>query len=67
MPSKITNRTNRESVVMKIKMLETIKKKQMLELKKTGLTKADIKEISNSFVYRKPLIKKNEVNADEQT
>jgi|LakMenE18May11ns_1017448.scaffolds.fasta_scaffold9603074_1 hypothetical protein len=45
MPSKITNRTDRESVMMKIKMLDTIKKKQMQELKKPGLTKADIKDI----------------------
>jgi hypothetical protein len=29
--------------MMKIKMLDTIKKKQMQELKKPGLTQADIK------------------------
>ena len=43
MPSKITNRPDRDSVMMKIKMLDTIKKKQMQELKKPGLTQADIK------------------------
>lgn len=48
-------------------MLDTIKKKQMLELKKPGLTKADIKDISKSFDNRKPLRNKNLVNGSVQT